>query len=90
VPGRRSLRVRFVNAYIHRLHAAATTDPVLGAAFLRVLNLVEAPTKLLAPRIVFRVLFGSRGVVSPGGHPTVAPTPVPTPLGELSLDEAHS
>jgi 2-polyprenyl-6-methoxyphenol hydroxylase-like FAD-dependent oxidoreductase len=61
VPGRRSARVRFVNAYVHRLHAAATTDPVLGAAFLRVLNLIDPPTKLLAPGILLRVLRGPRG-----------------------------
>lgn len=59
VAGRRSAKVRFVNAYIHRLHMAATADPVLGAAFLRVLNLVDPPTRLLAPGIMLRVLRGS-------------------------------
>jgi len=58
VVGPRSLKVRFVNAYVHRLHVAATADPVLGAAFLRVLNLVDPPTRLLAPGIVLRVLRG--------------------------------
>lgn len=37
---------------------AATADPVLGAAFLRVLNLVDPPTALLAPGIALRVLRG--------------------------------
>ena len=59
VTGRRTPKVRFVNAYVHRLHRAATADPVLGAAFLRVLNLVDPPTRLLAPGIVLRVLRGS-------------------------------
>src|SRR5258707_6601470 len=36
VEGRRTPRVRLVNAYVSRLHAAATADPVLGMAFLRV------------------------------------------------------
>lgn len=60
VEGRRTAQVRFVNAYIDRLHAAATTDRVLGEAFLRVLNLIDAPTRLLDPRIVARVLRGAR------------------------------
>jgi 2-polyprenyl-6-methoxyphenol hydroxylase-like FAD-dependent oxidoreductase len=60
VEGRRTLKVRLVNAYISRLHAAATADPVLGAAFIRVVNLIDAPASLLAPRIVLRVLRGAR------------------------------
>ncbi|WP_329108437.1 FAD-dependent monooxygenase [Micromonospora sp. NBC_01699] len=58
VAGARTAKVRFVNAYVHRLHRAATTDAVLGAAFLRVLNLIDPPTSLLAPGIMFRVLRG--------------------------------
>ncbi|WP_433201924.1 FAD-dependent oxidoreductase [Dactylosporangium sp. CS-047395] len=56
VSGPRSARVRFVNWFVHRLHAAATRDETLGAAFIRVLNLVRPPTSLLAPTIVRRVL----------------------------------
>jgi 2-polyprenyl-6-methoxyphenol hydroxylase-like FAD-dependent oxidoreductase len=59
VVGRRSAKIRFVNAYVHQLHRAATADPVLGAAFLRVLNLIDTPTRLLVPAIVLRVLRGS-------------------------------
>ncbi|MCI4065282.1 FAD-dependent oxidoreductase [Micromonospora sp. R77] len=60
VTGRRTLRVRLVNAYLARLHAAATTDARLGAAFLRVLNLVDPPTRLLTPALLVRVLRGPR------------------------------
>ncbi len=60
VEGRRTPRVRLVNAYVNRLHGAATADPVLGAAFLRVMNLIDPPTRLLAPGIVMRVLRGAR------------------------------
>ncbi|PZF92141.1 FAD-dependent oxidoreductase [Micromonospora deserti] len=60
VTGRRTPRVRLVNAYVNRLHAAATRDPALGAAFLRVLNLVDPPARLLAPPVLSRVLVGSR------------------------------
>jgi 2-polyprenyl-6-methoxyphenol hydroxylase-like FAD-dependent oxidoreductase len=59
VPGRRTPWVRLTNAFVHRLHAAATRDAALGAAFLRVVNLVRPPTSLLAPNIVLRVLRGS-------------------------------
>ena len=58
VDGPRSVRVRFVNAYLHRLHAAARTDPVLGTAFVRVLNLLDRPERLLRPGIALRVLRG--------------------------------
>jgi 2-polyprenyl-6-methoxyphenol hydroxylase-like FAD-dependent oxidoreductase len=58
VHGPRTMQVRLVNAYVHRLHAAARTDPVLGTAFLRVLNLVDPPHRLLRPAIVRRVLRG--------------------------------
>lgn len=61
VAGRRSAKVRFVNEYVHRLHVAAAADPVLGAAFLRVINLIDPPTRLLAPAVVLRVLRGSLG-----------------------------
>ncbi|SCF04166.1 2-polyprenyl-6-methoxyphenol hydroxylase [Micromonospora chaiyaphumensis] len=67
VTGRRTPAVRFVNAYVNRLHAAATADPALGAAFLRVLNLIDPPARLLAPGVALRVLRGARPA------PTVAP-----------------
>jgi 2-polyprenyl-6-methoxyphenol hydroxylase-like FAD-dependent oxidoreductase len=58
VRGRRSAKVRFVNAYVHQLHAAAASDPELGAAFLRVINLIDPPTRLLRPAVVLRVMRG--------------------------------
>ncbi|MEU0555619.1 squalene monooxygenase [Dactylosporangium sp. NPDC006015] len=73
VPGRRTLKVRFVNAFVHRLHRAATRDANLGAAFLRVLNLVAPPTSLLTPGTILRVVFGARGTIS---RPRT-PAPVP-------------
>jgi 2-polyprenyl-6-methoxyphenol hydroxylase-like FAD-dependent oxidoreductase len=75
VPGRRLARVKLTNAYVHRLHAAATRDAVLGAAFLRVVNLVRPPASLLAPNIVLRVLRGSLRGPAPGrrrGPPVAA------------------
>ncbi|BCB78065.1 FAD-binding monooxygenase [Phytohabitans flavus] len=76
VEGRRGLKVRFVNAYVHRLHMAATADAVLGAAFLRVLNLVDPPTALLAPGIALRVLRGFFHRPVPTPPAAIVPDPV--------------
>jgi hypothetical protein len=47
--------VRMVNSYLPRLHAAASVDPELGAAFVRVLGLLDRPQGLLRPDRVARV-----------------------------------
>jgi 2-polyprenyl-6-methoxyphenol hydroxylase-like FAD-dependent oxidoreductase len=68
VPGRRTPKVRLVNAYLARLHAAAAHDANLASAFLRVAGMVAPPQSLLRPSIAVRVLRASRhpatGVVS--------------------------
>jgi 2-polyprenyl-6-methoxyphenol hydroxylase-like FAD-dependent oxidoreductase len=58
VPGPRPLRVRIVNAYMARLQRAATRDPKVSTAFIRVIHLVAAPASLFAPWIFLRVIFG--------------------------------
>ncbi|MCW5702232.1 MAG: FAD-binding monooxygenase [Bradyrhizobium sp.] len=59
VQGRRSLKVRFVNWYIGKLHLAARYDAQLAIAFLRVANLEAPPTLLLSPGNVLRVIRGN-------------------------------
>lgn len=56
VRGKRSLRTRFTNAYVHRCHVAAHTDPAVARTFMRVANLVEPATVLLRPGTIARVL----------------------------------
>jgi hypothetical protein len=56
VAGRRTLKVRLVNAYLPHLHAAAAVDSRVGAAFMRVSNLLDPPPRLLRPTLVLRVL----------------------------------
>lgn len=56
VEGRRTAKVRLVNAYVPRLHAAASTDPTLAAAFVRVTGLLDRPEALLRPDRALRVL----------------------------------
>jgi len=60
VPGTRTAKVRLVNAYLPRLHAAAAHDVTLGAAFVRVVGLVETPQTLLRPDRVLRVWWTNR------------------------------
>ncbi|MGH3825936.1 MAG: FAD-dependent oxidoreductase [Pseudonocardiaceae bacterium] len=55
VPGTRTAKVRLANAYLPRLHAAAAHDTSLGAAFVRVVGLLEEPATLLRPDRVLRV-----------------------------------
>jgi flavin-dependent dehydrogenase len=57
VPGRRTAKVRLVDAYLPRLHAAAATDGSLARAFIRVLGLVDRPEGLLRPDRVVRVVW---------------------------------
>jgi 2-polyprenyl-6-methoxyphenol hydroxylase-like FAD-dependent oxidoreductase len=77
VPGRRTTQVRLVNAYLPRLHAAATTDTELGAAFMRVLGLLDRPEGLMRPDRLVRVWRGTRrratamSVPAPSGAGTV-------------------
>lgn len=66
VEGRRTAKVRMINAYLERLHVAAERDPAVGRAFLRVINLLDRPERLLAPDVALRVLRGSVPRRSPG------------------------
>jgi 2-polyprenyl-6-methoxyphenol hydroxylase-like FAD-dependent oxidoreductase len=55
VAGRRQPADRLVNAYLGRLRAAASVDPAIGTVYLRVVNMVDPPTRLLAPGTIIRV-----------------------------------
>jgi 2-polyprenyl-6-methoxyphenol hydroxylase-like FAD-dependent oxidoreductase len=59
VAGRRPARVRLVNAYMRRLHAAAEHDPQLALAFINVVAMIDRPQRLLHPGRVGRVIAGS-------------------------------
>ena len=56
VPGRKTVKVHLLSAYLARLHAAAGHDARLATAFIRVSGLVAPPQSLLHPRVVLRVL----------------------------------
>jgi 2-polyprenyl-6-methoxyphenol hydroxylase-like FAD-dependent oxidoreductase len=60
VPGRRTPKVRFMNAYLDRLLAGAAHDDRLSRGFIRVAGLVDPPHTLLTPGVVGRVLRAGR------------------------------
>jgi hypothetical protein len=59
VPGRRTPKVRLLNAYLDRLLAAAAYDDDLARSFIRVAGLVDPPQTLLRPPIAVHVLKAS-------------------------------
>jgi hypothetical protein len=65
VPGKRTAKVRMVNAYLPRLHAAATIDSSLAGAFVRVMGMVDRPEGLLRPDRALRVLWTHLRGVAP-------------------------
>jgi 2-polyprenyl-6-methoxyphenol hydroxylase-like FAD-dependent oxidoreductase len=60
VPGRRTAKIRLVNAYLAQLHTAAESDAALATAFLRVVGMLDRPETLLRPDRVLRVLRARR------------------------------
>ena len=60
VNGRRPARVRLINAYLRRLRATAEDDPVVAAAFIAVVGMLERPPHVLRPAIACRVARGPR------------------------------
>jgi hypothetical protein len=58
--GRKPPFTDFINAYVEKVHKATQRDPVVFAQFLRVMNLIAPPTSLMTPKIMWRVLLGSR------------------------------
>ena len=58
--GRQSLSTRFANWCTDKLLTAAEEDIVITEAFLRVLNLVDPPNRMLRPAVLIRLLMTNR------------------------------
>jgi 2-polyprenyl-6-methoxyphenol hydroxylase-like FAD-dependent oxidoreductase len=54
-----------VNRYLTRVHRATHHDEVVSRTFLRVANLLEPPSSLFHPRLVWRVLRNGNAAGSP-------------------------
>jgi 2-polyprenyl-6-methoxyphenol hydroxylase-like FAD-dependent oxidoreductase len=52
-------RTRMVNAYLAKVHRAASLDPVVGTAFMRVAQMEAPPSSLMSPGVMAHVLSGS-------------------------------
>jgi hypothetical protein len=72
VPGPRSAKVRLVNAYLPRLHAAAAVDGALALSMIRVIGLKDRPEGLMRPDRMLRVLRGNLRRASRPGVPATA------------------
>lgn len=77
VEGKRPAGTSFLHAYVEWVHRASQVDPVVHVAFLKVMNMLETPTSLMAPAIALRVLrhrlFGKKVAVRQG---STAPQPI--------------
>lgn len=59
VAGHRPVGSALVERYLGAFRAAASTDDRLGTAFIRVINMVDAPSALLTPALALRVLLAA-------------------------------
>ncbi|MGV0834565.1 FAD-dependent oxidoreductase [Mycolicibacterium thermoresistibile] len=79
VPGRRTLSIRATHAYLERVLTAAEPQPPVCEAFLRTMQLVDPPTRLLAPGVLGRAAVARRG--RSAGSPITEATPDRVPVG---------
>jgi hypothetical protein len=64
VQGKRTALGGVLRRYLRQLRRGAVHDPQLAIAFLRVAQLIDEPSALLAPRVAYRTLrsrFAARG-----------------------------
>src|SRR5262249_3688421 len=61
VEGTVPLSIRLSNAYLDRVLAAAESDQIVMLRFLRVIGMIDPPTRLLTPSFVLRTLRATRG-----------------------------
>jgi ubiquinone/menaquinone biosynthesis C-methylase UbiE/2-polyprenyl-6-methoxyphenol hydroxylase-like FAD-dependent oxidoreductase len=87
---------RLLHRHLDRVFAAATADPSVNAAFLRVLNMVDTPQALFRPGTMARAVLGSHRAAAdhdgprhpPGGKTIMRATDtaaftITTPFGRL-------
>jgi hypothetical protein len=60
VEGAMPLSMRVSNAYLEHVMSAAEVDPVATLQLLRVIGMIDPPTRFLLPSFIFRVLRAKR------------------------------
>jgi len=78
--GPKPMGTDFINRYIAKVNRVSHSDEMVGAAFLRVMNLLAPPTSLFHPRILWRVLQGGRQA----RNAAAAFQPLPQPMSQNS------
>ena len=58
--GPKPFGIDLLNRYVAAVHRATLVDVEVCRAFLKVMNLIEPPASLMAPRILIRVLRANR------------------------------
>ncbi len=58
--GQKARGTDMINGYVTLVHRATHTDPVVYDAFLKVMNLMQPPTSLMHPKLIWRVLRHAR------------------------------
>ncbi|MFN8441003.1 MAG: FAD-dependent monooxygenase [Caldilineaceae bacterium] len=71
--GKKPAGVDLVNRYVNQVHRASHHDEVVYTAFLKVMNLMEAPTSLFHPKILWRVVRGGGQQQTARTTPTMRP-----------------
>jgi 2-polyprenyl-6-methoxyphenol hydroxylase-like FAD-dependent oxidoreductase len=54
-----------INSYVNKVYQAMHHDTVVYGEFLKVMNLMQPPTALFHPKVLWRVLWGKRPVTAP-------------------------
>jgi 2-polyprenyl-6-methoxyphenol hydroxylase-like FAD-dependent oxidoreductase len=67
VAGPRPISMRITNAFLERVLSAVEVDPVVTGQFMRVTAMVDAPSRLLRPSILRRVMRTKRRRPQNGG-----------------------
>lgn len=76
VEGKRTVKVRAGNAYMARVQYAATKDPKVTEALMRVAGLIDPPPAMMRPSMLARVL--RHAIRRPAPGPAWQAPPVPT------------
>ena len=64
----RPLRVRLSNAFMEHILNAAETDALIADHFMRVVQMIDAPTRLLHPDVLFRIAKSVYALRTTGGY----------------------